>query len=184
MMDIFKAVDKVGEITEFCKTKDIWAIYDKLGISWDAKDLGSPRTGLKGYCTSFFSNYYVMINRRIAAHLQILVAWHELGHIILDPELLTDGNCLFDSNFYSSAVDAERRANLFAAEGLIDDDELLELLKSGYTRKAAASELLVPVPFVDYKIRILREYDVPIKYVDMPDTFCLGDDITGKRNPW
>ena len=184
MMDIFKAVDKVGEITEYCKTSNIWDILDKLDISYDTRDLGSPRTELKGYCTSFFGNFYITVNSRLAAHLQTLVAWHELGHIILDPEMLTDGNCLFDSYFYSAAAGAELRANLFAAEGLIEDDDLLELLHNGYTRKAAASELMVPVPFIDYKIRILREYDIPLKYVDMPDTFCLGDDITGKQNPW
>ena len=184
MMDIYRAVDKVASVVEYCGTGNIWDIFDKLDISYNTKDLGSPRTGLKGFCTSFFGNYYVTVNRRLAAHLQALVAWHELGHIILDPEMLTDGNCLFDSDFYSAAAGAELRANLFAAEGLIEDDDLLELLHNGYTRKAAASELMVPVPFIDYKIRILWEYDIPLKYVDMPDTFCLGDDITGKQNPW
>ena len=95
---------------------------------------------------------------------------------------------LFKSICHTAALvpltDAELRANLFAAEGLIEDDELLELLHNGYTRKAAASELMVPVLFIDCKIWILREYDMPLKYVDMLDTLCLGEDITGKRNLW
>ena len=184
MMDIFKAVDKVGEITEYCKSSNIWDILDKLDISYDTKDLGSPRTGLKGYCTSFFGNFYITINSRLAKHLQALVAWHELGHILLDPDLLTEGRCLFDSSFYAAETGAELRANLFAAEGMIDDGEILELLHEGYTRKTAAAQLLVPIPFVDYKIMILREYDTPLNYVDMPDTFCLGDDITGRQGLW
>lgn len=53
MMDIIRAVEKVADITEFCKTNDIWEILDKLEISCVISDLGSPRTGLKGYCTSF-----------------------------------------------------------------------------------------------------------------------------------
>ena len=184
MMDIFKAVDKVGEITEFCKTRNIWDILDRLDISYDTKDLGSPQTGLKGYCTSFFGNYFIMVNRHLPSHLQALVAWHELGHIILDPDLLTEGSCLFDSTFCNEATDAELRANIFAAEGMIEDDDIIELIRNGYTRNAAASQLMVPIPFLDYKIRILREYDTPLNYVDLPDTFCLADDITDSREQW
>ena len=184
MMDIFKAVDKVGENTEFCKTRNIWDILDRLDISYDTKDLGSPQTGLKGYCTSFFGNYFIMVNRHLASHLQALVAWHELGHIILDPDLLTEGSCLFDSTFCNEATDAELRANIFAAEGMIEDDDIIELIRNGYTRNAAASQLMVPIPFLDYKIRILREYDTPLNYVDLPDTFCLGEDITDSREQW
>ena len=98
MMDIFKAVDKVGEITEFCKTRNIWDILDRLDISYD--------------------------------------------------------------------------------------DDIIELIRNGYTRNAAASQLMVQIPFLDYKIRILREYDTPLNYVDLPDTFCLGEDITDSREQW
>ena len=184
MMDIIRAVEKVADITEFCKTNDIWEILDKLEISYVISDLGSPRTGLKGYCTSFYGRYLIVVNEQLPEYLQVLVAWHELGHIMLDPELLTDGNCLFDHDLCGESNHAERRANLFAAEGLIDDEELLGLLHEGCTQKQAASKLRVPQAFVDYKIRILREYDTPIGYVDLPDTFCLGGDITGGENLW
>ena len=65
-----------------------------------------------------------LANRAIGIHLQALVAWHELGHIILDPDLLTEGSCLFDSTFCNEATDAELRANIFAAEGMIEDDDI------------------------------------------------------------
>lgn len=182
MMDIILAVEKIADIKEYCKTDDIFAIYDKLGIPYLKRDLGSPRDGLKGFSTYYDYHFCSVINQRLPRFIQILVAYHELGHIILDPELLMSGTCLFDYNIGGSINAAERRANLFAAEGLIDDKKLLNMLHSGYTLQSAASALKVPEEFVTYKVKILRQYDEPLPYVDMPDSRCLGDDILGGEN--
>ncbi len=182
MLDIYSAVDKVADITEYCKTNDIWTILEILGILCIKRDLGSPRNGLKGFCVYHDEHYCIVINQNLPVYLQILVAWHELGHIILDPELLMDGNCLFDYDFSGAVNASERRANLFAAEGMIDDTELIDMLCSGCSLHTAASELRVPEEFVKYKVRILREFDTPLNYVDMPDSCCLGDDMIGMEN--
>lgn len=50
----------------------------------------------------------------------------------------------------------EKEANLFAAEYLMDDDEVLEALNRDGTFFNAASQLMVPAELLDFKFRMLK----------------------------
>ena len=182
MLDIIAIAEKVMAIKEQWKDCNIWEILDRLGVIYDFADFGSAHEGLKGYCTSFFNQFFMAISIAFPEYLQELLAWHELGPIILSPELLQNGNFLCDSNL-SLAVDrAELAANYFAAEAMIEDDDLIPLIKSGNTVQSAAAILKVPSAFVSLKCEILIEYGYKLRIQEMPDSHCLGEDILGLEN--
>jgi len=67
---------------------------------------------------------------------------------------------------------AEYEANLFAAELLIDDKELLKLLNgSDKSFFGVAKELYVPAELLDFKFRILKNkgYHLEAPYISRPD---------------
>ena len=161
---------------------DIWFILDMLDIQVIFDDLGNPHTGLKGYCASFFGKFAVIINSRLPAYLQILVAWHELGHIMFDAQLLEKDGFHYDYDFFDSIDTMEQRANFFAAEALIDDEDLMRKAHEGYTFTAMAAEYRIPADFVIYKIQIMRHYGYELNVFDTPDAGCLGGDLIGKEN--
>ena len=60
-----------------------------------------------------------------------------------------------DVEFFNSRNIRENEANLFAAELLIDDEEVIELLGRGLTFQQAAGELAVPPVLPDFKCSLM-----------------------------
>ena len=182
MSDIISIAEKAMAIKAQWRSADIWEILDRLGILNMQKPLGSAKNGLKGYCTGFFGQFLVCVNENLPAYLRELIAWHELGHIILDPDLLRNGQYISEQDPLHMRTKTEQRANIFAAEGAVDDDTLLELLHAGDSLSQAAAKLLVPESFIIYKTEIMRAFGAEIPPLDLPDAQCLGADILGAEN--
>jgi len=89
-------------------------------------------------------------------------------------------NGLREISIFDLAQPAEYEANLFAAELLIDDGELLALLKE---REKSffnlAAELCVPAALLDFKFRLLKHkgYDLEAPYTARGD--FLKEDLAG-----
>jgi len=104
---------------------------------------------------------------------------HELGHDRLHKEVaMLKG--FQEVELFDRAQPTEYEANIFAAEVLIDDNELLELLndedKSFFD---VARELYIPAPLLDFKFRILKHkgYRLQVPYITGGD--FLKSDIAG-----
>ncbi|MBQ8921243.1 MAG: ImmA/IrrE family metallo-endopeptidase [Oscillospiraceae bacterium] len=182
MSDIIEIAEKATAVREQWRHADIWEIADRLGILCLKAPLGTAEGGLKGYCTSFFDQFVIAVNAALPSYLQRLIAWHELGHIILDPDLLRNGQYIPEHDPLHMKTAAELRANYFAAAGAIDGRALMRLLREGYSVPDAAAELLVPPSFVIYKADILRAYGEELRLPELPDADCLAEDITGREN--
>ena len=81
---------------------------------------------------------------------------HELGHDQLRQDIaMLKGFRKIDA--ISMAIPTEYEANLFAAETMISDDEILDLLDYGdRTLYCIAKEFYVPYPLLEFKRRILK----------------------------
>ena len=110
-------------------------------------------TGTKGFTRYFLRQYFVGINGNLSASEQRVVAAHELGHIVLHAEALKTAP-LFDTAVYDKRSNTEYEANLFAAELLIPDEDVLECLKE-HTFFETAAILNVPAALLDFKYLIL-----------------------------
>ena len=86
---------------------------------------------------------------------RILVA-HELGHDRLHKKIAPLVG-FQETGMFIKSLPTEYEANLFAADLLIDDDELRGFLNDDdKTHSGAASELGVPIELLDFKFRLME----------------------------
>ena len=114
---------KVNELIDKYKTNNPFELIEYLKI----KLMCSNNEELKGYCISVKNYPYIGVSCLLSEPEQRIVAAHELGHFILH----MDQTSLYrfeDDNIYNSSDKTEYQANLFAANLLISDDDVNELV--------------------------------------------------------
>jgi len=112
----------VEELIEKYNTSDPFELMDALDIHCESSNLEH----LKGYCVIIHGIKFIAINENLRPAERKIVAAHELGHIILHSDKLKAA-AHEDMNIYNIADKTEYQANLFAADLLLDDDEVDEL---------------------------------------------------------
>ena len=132
-------------------TGDPFALARELRIEVLVRELGT----LKGFYKDVYGTPFIFLSRRLTRGEARLVCAHELGHHLLHRQFAAFG--FEEVSVFSPASRREYEANLFAAELVIPDDELFELLsdrdKSFF---CIAEELYVPAELLDFKFRILK----------------------------
>ena len=94
-------------------------------------------------------NKVVFINNRLSDEVKKFVLAHELGHAVLH----TKNNCFYlKHNTFVKTNYFEVEANIFAAELLINNEELEICIENGYTIEQIASYFQVPKELVEYKL--------------------------------
>ena len=101
-------------------TRDPFEIMDQMNIV--VGETSRYKT-LKGYCFMSCKTIYVMISSFLSEEEKMIVAAHELGHIILHRSQLKMAP-MQDDTLYNMTDNTEYQANLFAADLLIDDEEI------------------------------------------------------------
>ena len=161
------------------QTRDPYEICGALGIRIRLKDLG---TDIKAYYFYQSRIRNIVLNLRVSESARRILAAHELGHDRLHKEIaLLKG--FQDLDLFCKAQPVEYEANLFAAELLINDSELLGLLndrdKSFFD---VAAQLGVPAALLDFKFRILKYKGYRIEPVYMANGDFFKDEIEGCFN--
>jgi len=152
-------------------SSDPYELLDDMGVILK-RSSAYPRNGLRGYCAIINRSKYVVINCKQPAEEQRVVAGHESGHLILHRLELKTG-AMSDFDVYNVTGRLERQANFFAADFLIDDDDVLDLMHS---RDAdffhVAKELCIPAPFFAFKLysMVNRGYSMRVP-VDLNSSF-------------
>jgi len=157
------------------RTSDPFELLDLLGVVVVFSGEYS-RDGLRGYCVIINRIKYVVINRNLPEEEQRVVAAHELAHLILHKARLT-ARAMPDFDVCNVTGRLEQEANFFAADFLIDDADVLDLVQAhGADFFAVAKELLVPAPFLAFKLysMVRRGYNMRLP-VDLDSTFLKGD---------
>ena len=174
-------VEKLEDIRAVYPNQTIWELRDIFKIVVSFQDLSKCGKELKGFTFYMEGRFHIVIDLRLRDKVQQAVAWHEFGHIINDADNLIAGETYFDSQIDDDYEmrSMERNANIFAAEGCIDDEEFMDLAHYGYTARAIASMLEVPYGYVIYKAKIMQEYGYKINLAEEPDSLCLQGDIYG-----
>ena len=106
---------------------------------------------LKGMYTIIKSNRIIIINSNLHYELQKIVCAHELGHDALHREFAKNG-ALKEFMLYDMQTRPEFEANTFAAEILLDDDDVSELITYGYDIEQIAMALKTDINLVGIKI--------------------------------
>ena len=153
---------------KLCKCMGIQVIYSNLGVGTDS---------IKGFFLERYRIPVIVLNSNLPAQIQRIIAAHELGHAVLHRKCgvhAFNEVALFDeSSLY------EKEANLFAAEYLLDDAEVLESLNADSTFFSVASQLNVPVELLDFKFRVMKwkGYKLVEPPITAQSTFLKDPDV-------
>jgi len=157
-------------------TRDPYEICDGLDVKIRLKNLGKD---IKAYYFYQSRIRNIVLNCNVSEPIRRILVAHELGHDRLHQEIaMLKG--FQEIEMFDMAIPTEYEANIFAAELLIDDEELLELLndddKSFF---GVARELGVPAALLDFKFRVLKHkgYRIEAPYIAHGD--FLKNEIEG-----
>lgn len=128
-------------------TRDPYEIANNLGIEVIFRPYSlSP----KGYFTKILGYPFIVINSNLSERDKLIVMAHELGHAILHGEkdiFLIRKHTLF------AVGPLEVQANQFAAELLIDNDDIDECMFRGWNNEQISRYLNVSEELVEYKLK-------------------------------
>ena len=112
----------IGKLVRRYGTRDPFELMDAMYVQ---VRFYYDLTRTKGFTRYFLRQYFAGINGNLPASEQRVVAAHELGHIVLHAEALKTAP-LFDTAVYDKRSNTEYEANLFAADLLLADEDVLE----------------------------------------------------------
>ena len=128
------------------------------------------------YCCKW-KHRYIFLNSRMDEHTAHMVIAHEIGHDKLHRELGKKGLQEF-SLFEDIKSITEYEANAFAAHLLIDNDEIYQLLKEGYSIEHISKGLNVHPCLVEIKINEMKKLGYDLKLF----TYIGGSEFLRKLN--
>lgn len=143
-------LDKAEEILENYGGKNIFDTAENSGaVVWER-----PLGELKGFYLFENGFRYIVINEDLDKVTKAVVCAHELGHDMLHRELSEGG--IRENTLFLSSNKTEREANLFAAEVLISDKDILDEIADHNSISALSAAVGFPEGIVDFKLEILN----------------------------
>ena len=160
-----KIYDFTNKIKKQFRTNDPYQLAKYLGIDVAYKHFGN----LKGMYTVVNRCSYIYLHDELDEATEKLVLTHELGHHFFHKDLAEMG--LQEYSLYDMTSKPEMEANIFAANMLISDDDILFFATQDYTSEQAASELSVPNQLVQIKLMDMnrRGYDFKLSIIPRAD---------------
>ena len=170
MSNVRFVYDKVNSIIKKYGTRDPFCICRSMNIRIYYKDLGNA---LKAYYFYQSRIRNIVINSSSSGIVRRTLCAHELGHAVLHGNLAAMRG-FRELELFDLSAPAEYEANLFAAELIIPDDELFELLnENDKSFFSIAKELCVPAELLDFKLKILRNKGLNIESPDIAQAAFL-----------
>lgn len=143
------------------KTRNPFEIADLLHIDVLFMDLGK----LKGFYKRDGHNRFIVINDDLSEPVQRIVCAHELGHDQLHRDL-AKSLTLQEFGVYDMTSKPEYEANLFAAELLLPDQDIMAHFEQGYSFYETAQLLETDNHLLAMKLMIMNdsgaEFRVPV----------------------
>lgn len=147
MNNILYLIDKANSIYKKYETRDPFKIAKRMGIHMIYRD---DFTSLYGMYAFVLKNRFIFINSNISKEKQKIVCAHELGHDILHKDIAKK-QVLQEFALYDMQMRTEYEANVFAANLLIDEDDMFDCIASGYDSMQIANILKCDVNLVAIK---------------------------------
>lgn len=152
--------DSVQSKIKKSRTRNPFTIAEDNGIMLI---FDSNLNKMKGMYTIIKRNRIIIINDNMPERMQQIVCAHELGHDALHREFARNGG-LREFMLYDMKSRPEYEANMFAADLLLEDDDMMELAKDGYDMQQVAGMLNTDINLVGLKMASMnyRGYDLRI----------------------
>lgn len=145
---------KAAAIKKKFATADVYELCNYLGITLLKENLGCSQDSIKGFFIEHCRIKTIVLNADLPEVLQRIILAHELGHALMHKAVGV--HAFHEVSLFDETSTAEKEANLFAAELLLEDNEVLDALNRDMTFFSAASALMVPMELLDFKFRVLK----------------------------
>ncbi len=109
----------------------------------------------KGFFVSLFRQKHITVNSDLPQELQRVILMHELAHSVLHCNKGSSA-AFHDFAVFDNASVKEYEANVFAADYLMRDEDVLGLLNEDISFFGAAARLGVPPEMLDFKFRLMK----------------------------
>ncbi|MDR1892208.1 MAG: ImmA/IrrE family metallo-endopeptidase [Oscillospiraceae bacterium] len=157
---------RAAQLIKQHETKDPFRIARAEGAEIVFGDLGT----MKGMYNHMKRNRFIVINNTLDEYTQRLVCAHELGHDQLH-RALADNRWLREFMIYNMKNRPEYEANVFAAELLLPDDEVVELVENGCDIQQIAGEMYADINLVALKFGTLAKKGYDVRQFEFRDNF-------------
>lgn len=149
--DICEAVRRLKK--EYDET-DPFRLCKAMGVLLLFRPMGRHETAIKGFSMKCKRIRSITVNSDLPEIIQKIIVAHELGHAMLHET--SSVQAFHEVSLFDQSSDMEREANLFAAEYLMEDEEVLDFLNQDTTFFGAAAALRVPIEMLDFKFRLMK----------------------------
>lgn len=147
-------IEVLGKLKKKFGTLDLYEMCERMGILINCCPMGkNPKSG-KGFFICEARIKVITVNSDLPEIIRRFVIAHELGHAVLHYK---PGIQMFrDMVLFDETAVTELEANLFAAEILLEDEEVIGSLRGGRSFFETAAILNVPAELLDFKLRAMR----------------------------
>lgn len=133
---------------------DPFRLCNAMGIKILYHSLGTHPTAIKGFFLECKRIRTITVNDDLPDIIQRIIVAHELGHATNHRN--SGIHAFHEVTLFDQTSTLEKDANLFAAELLLSDDDVIKVLNQDTTFFQAASVLCVPMELLDFKFRVMK----------------------------
>ena len=144
---------------------DPFKLCEDMGIILLHTPMGTYPGACKGFFLTQSRKRSITINSDLPESIQRIIVTHELGHAVLHAKAV-GVKTFHDFELFDSTSLMEYEANIFAAEFLMDDEDVLAKLNDDISFFGAAALLRVPPELLDFKFRLMKRNGY--KVIDPP----------------
>ncbi|MDR3186102.1 MAG: ImmA/IrrE family metallo-endopeptidase [Christensenellaceae bacterium] len=164
-----KIYSKANKLVRQFGTRDPAIISKELGIMVKYGDFGS----LLGMYTYAWRHRIILLSNQVDNQLLSVVHAHELGHDQLHRAVAKE-SAFHEFALFDIRSRMEYEANSFAAHLLIDNNDVLEMVKDGYDIVQMASNFNVNINMMLIKVQEMSKMGFDIRAPWRPDASFLG----------
>ena len=169
-MSVNYIYDSVQSKIKKSRTRNPFTIAEDNGIMLI---FDSNLNKMKGMYTIIKRNRIIIINDNMPERMQQIVCAHELGHDALHRQFAKDGG-LREFMLYDMKSRPEYEANMYAADLLLDDEEVIELAKDGYDMQQVAGILNTDINLIGLKMASMNYRGFDLRIGIEPKSDFLG----------
>lgn len=142
------------------QTEDPYDICGYMDIQIMKRPMGGNARSCKGFFLCSSRCKMIVINSDLPDSIQRIIVAHELGHAVLHSDSAI--SAFHEFSMFDETDRMEYEANVFAAEFMLSDTEVMESLEMQMDFFQTAKCLYVPPELLDFKLRILQQQGVKI----------------------
>ena len=134
--------------------RDPFKLCRAMGIVLLFQSLGTAPDAIKGFFLESKRIRTITVNCDLPEVIQRIIVAHELCHA--EYHRKSGIHAFHEVAMFDQTSAFEKDANLFAAELLLEDKDVLEVLNQDTTFFSAAAAMCVPAELLDFKFRVMK----------------------------